>query len=126
MSAGGMICHLSDTFRIMYGERSLPPNRRRDVRRRFRRRVMKWLALYVPVSWPKGLRTLAQVDQARDGTPPSGFEQDRAELARFVKCVAAGELPTDVDHPYLGRLSAWEWRRWAYLQVDHHLRQFGV
>ncbi len=88
--------------------------------------MIKWLALYVPVPWPKGLRTLAQIDQARDGTRPSDFEQDRAELARFVERVAAGELPTEVEHPYLGRLSAWEWRRWAYLHVDHHLRQFGV
>jgi hypothetical protein len=30
------------------------------------------------------------------------------------------------EHPFLGKLSRAEWLRWAYLHMDHHLRQFGV
>jgi hypothetical protein len=125
MSAGAMVCHLSDAFRVMYGERALASSDRVDARRRLRRTVIKWIALYAPAHWPQGLRTVAAVDRDRDGTRPSDFDHDRADLVGLIERVAAGELPTDGEHPYLGRLSAWEWRRWAYLHVDHHLRQFG-
>lgn len=132
MSAGAMICHLSDTFRVMLGERASGVADLADLadldettRRRLRRTAIKWLALYVPIRWPHGLRTLPTVDLDRDGSRPGDFEHDRGELVRYAERVAAGELPTDGQHPMLGRLSAWEWRRWAYLHVDHHLRQFG-
>lgn len=126
MSAGGMVCHLTDTFRIMYGERSLTLADTLHTRRGIRRSVVKWIALYVPVRWPHGLRTLSQVDQDRDGTTPGDFERDRVELVGFIERVAGGDLPSDLEHPYLGRLSAWEWRRWAYVHVDHHARQFRL
>lgn len=125
MSAGAMVCHLSDTFRVMYGERALASSDRVDARHRLRRMVIKWIALYVPARWPRGLRTVAAVDHDRDGTRPSDFDHDRADLVHLIERVAAGDLPTDLEHPYLGLLSAWEWRRWAYVHVDHHLRQFG-
>jgi hypothetical protein len=29
-------------------------------------------------------------------------------------------------HPIFGKMSETDWMRWAYLHVDHHLRQFGL
>ena len=29
-------------------------------------------------------------------------------------------------HPIFGRMSRGAWLRWAYLHMDHHLRQFGA
>jgi hypothetical protein len=123
MSAHQMVCHLSDGYRILTGERitqlaasPLP------------RPMMKWIALYTPLRWPTGIRTTPDLDQHIGGTRPVGFDADAAELAKLVEQITnvprarfAGRL-----HPIFGRMSDSAWLRWAYLHADHHLRQFGV
>ena len=116
-----MLCHVADSLRVVIGERP------QDVRiTLFSRTVMKWIALYVPLPWPKGIRTGRTVDPRRDGTPPGAFARDLATLeeitARFVERSAAMSSP----HPLFGKLSPAEWLRWGYLHADHHLRQFGM
>jgi len=76
------------------------------ARRSLRRMAVTWIALYLPVHWRTGLKTVPSVDHDRGGTRPSDFVHDRAELVRLVERVAAGDLPTDDEHPYLGRCSA--------------------
>ncbi len=79
-----------------------------------------------PIPWPHGLRTAAMVDPERGGTPPAEFERDVAELRaaieRFVR-----ELPamSKRSHFVFGKLTEWEWARWAWRHMNHHLRQFG-
>jgi hypothetical protein len=61
------------------------------------------------------------------GTKPSEFEADRQELIRLTQLFR--QTPPDrsgVLHPIFGRMSSAQWLRWAYLHMDHHLRQFGV
>ena len=116
------ICHLNDSFKLALNERPIAaavvPLRP----------VVKFVALQLPLRWPKGrLRTLPEAEQGMGGTPPGDFEQDRGELlalmARFRSAAAGPSCPT---HPIFGRMTASDWRRWAYLHMDHHLRQFGV
>jgi hypothetical protein len=123
MSAHQMVCHLSDGYRILAGERTtdlaatpLP------------RPMMKWIALYAPLRWPRGIPTTADLDQGIGGTRPVDFDADAAELAKLVEDITnmprgrfAGRL-----HPIFGRMSDSAWLRWAYLHADHHLRQFGL
>lgn len=84
-------------------------------------------SLLVPIRWPKGFKTVPEVDQERRGTRPVEFQQDRAELrsriSRFVQIPEGFAWPS---HPYLGAMSAREWMRLGYLHTDHHLRQFSV
>ena len=123
MSAGQMICHLTDAFRGSMGE--LGGGKVPRPATLFGRTLMKWWALNLP--WPHGIRTAAAADQERGGTPPTTFENDIATLKattdRFVR-----ELPalSRRSHYYFGTLSEAQWARWGYQHMNHHLRQFGL
>jgi hypothetical protein len=116
------ICHLSDCFRMALSERPIA------VSTSPMKPVVKFVALHVPLRWPRGrLQTVPEAEQGIGGTPPMEFERDRGELlllmARFCSAEAGQYSPT---HPIFGGMTAKHWRRWAYLHMDHHLRQFGV
>jgi len=123
MSAHQMVCHLSDGYRVLTGQRTAPlaPSP-------LPRPVMKWIALYAPVRWPRGIPTTPDLDQTIGGTAPVNFDADVAELIGLLHDIAPdrrsrfhGRL-----HPIFGPMSGSAWLRWAYLHADHHLRQFGV
>lgn len=121
MTAHGMICHLADSFRGPMGDRFISP-----ATGLFQRTVMKWGALYFPMPWPKELPTRPEVDQAQGGTKPADFTRDRAELIALMQRFVDPARDSSRDtHPIFGRMSRNQWLRWAYLHMDHHLRQFG-
>jgi hypothetical protein len=121
MSAHQMICHLSDSFRLVLGEKPAS-----SVETFFKRTVMKWAALSLPIPWPHGTPTMPEVDQELGGTPPVDFEKDRQEVVSLTERFAGQPawLAT-AKHPFFGKMSVGEWMRWAYLHMDHHLRQFN-
>lgn len=122
MTPNQMICHLSDAFRTALNQRTV-----KSIANPFSRTVMKYFALYAPLRWPHGLPTMPENDQMKDGTPPDVFHSDRAELLRLLNRFCDPSLTFEgVSHPLFGNMSATQWRRWAYLHMDHHLRQFGV
>lgn len=122
MSAHQMVCHLNDSFRMATGERPV-----RCAPSLHQRTLIKWIAIYVPLRWPRGVVTAPEVNQEIGGTCPVDFASDLAELETRVKSVAARRgVTTWPMHPIFGRMSEAEWLRWSYLHVDHHLRQFGV
>jgi len=123
MSAHQMVCHLCDSCRILTGERPT-----QLAASPLPRPVMRWVALYAPLRWPRGILTTPELDQDLGGTRPVDFDTDVAELAALLDRIASdprgrfgGQL-----HPIFGRMSGSAWLRWAYLHADHHLRQFGV
>ncbi len=122
MTVGEMICHLRDAFRVAMREREA-----KSISTRFKRSVMKWAALELPIQWPHGVSTVGECEAGRGGTPPAEIESDLRELTklleRFTRLPRGFEYP---DHPIFGKLSHAEWQRWGYLHVDHHLRQFGA
>ena len=123
MSAHQMVCHLSDGCRLLMGQRTT-----RLAASPLPRPVMKWVALYMPVRWPRGVPTTPDLDQNVGGSSPVNFDADVAELQRFVDAIATdrcGQLDGRL-HPIFGPMSESAWLRWAYLHADHHLRQFGV
>ncbi len=85
---------------------------------------MKWVALRLPLKWPKGVATRPEMDQGVGGTPLAEFEKDRADLLSIVRRFC-GTANLPVPHPFFGTMSRQEWLRWGYLHADHHLRQFG-
>jgi hypothetical protein len=91
------------------------------------RTIVKWIALYLPLPWPAGILTRPELDQQLGGTRPGDFAADVAELEALLELIP--EQPKRFDgrpHPRFGRMSSAAWLRWAYLHMDHHLRQFGV
>ena len=117
-----MICHLNDAFKLYTGEITVvPPGFP------YPSKLLKWGCLFVPIPWPKGFKTVPEVDQEQGGTRPFEFQQDLAELRgrinRFTQIPEGFAWPS---HPHLGAMSPTEWMRLGYLHTDHHLRQFGV
>ncbi|HKV42403.1 MAG TPA: DUF1569 domain-containing protein [Blastocatellia bacterium] len=122
MTCNQMICHLTDSLKGVIGERSLSPKNNP-----FSRTVVKWVALRAPIRWPHGVKTRPEMDQMIGGTRPVEFEKDRLELEALLDRVTRPNRDFQWSaHPIFGRMSEWEWQRWAYLHADHHLRQFGV
>jgi hypothetical protein len=121
MSAHQMVCHCSDVFRMLVDQTPVSlatgwPQRT----------VIKWIALYAPLPWPSGILTRPELDQEFGGTKPSDFAADLTALEAMVGRVVEGIGTFDGRvHPIFGPLSQSAWLRWAYLHMDHHLRQFG-
>jgi hypothetical protein len=122
MSAHQMVCHLSDSFRLVTHQKAASP-----ATGLLQSTVIKWIALYAPLRWPAGVPTRPEMDQEFGGTPPGDFAADLAELVMLLEVVASPIAGYDYPaHPIFGRLSQAAWLRWAYLHMDHHLRQFGL
>ena len=119
MSVHQMVCHLCDAYRLPLGEKTASP-----ATGFLQRTIVKWIALQLPLKWPKGVATRPEMEQGVGGTSPVEFERDRAALLsivrRFCDTTAFAE-----PHPFFGAMSRQEWLRWGYLHADHHLRQFG-
>ena len=122
MTGPPMICHCADACRMARGEAAIV-----EVSSVLRRSLVKWVALYAPMRWPSGIQTVQELDQRTAGTAPSDFEADRAALAALLgTLVARPDGPAWPRHPIFGRMSERAWLRWAWLHMDHHLRQFGA
>ncbi len=122
MSAGQMICHLSDAIRVALGDRTAKP-----VKNRYNGPPMRWLALWLPLPWPHGVSTVPECDAKAGGSPPADFERDKGDLlALLERFTAQPNAVAQHAHPFFGPMTEKEWMRWGYLHADHHLRQFGA
>ncbi|MBZ5679449.1 MAG: DUF1569 domain-containing protein [Acidobacteriia bacterium] len=122
MSSHQMICHLSDGFRLYLGEMTAKP-----VPVSYPRLLLRWVALWLPMPWPTGFKTVPELDQHGGGTPPAQFDADMRELRSLIERFT--REPRDfagITHPHFGKMSESAWMRLGYLHADHHLRQFGA
>src|SRR5262245_8656366 len=83
MSAHQMVCHLSDSCRIVSGQRSTAA-----VATPLPRILMKWIALYAPMQWPAGILTTPELDQEIGGTRPNEFALDMAQLEALLDAIS--------------------------------------
>jgi len=120
MSVQGMVCHLTDAFRLPLGERTA--ERAPGI---VWRSGFKWIALRLPMQWPKGVKTRPEMEQGVGGTVPKDFAVDREELLAVLERFTVPCSTHRPAHPIFGRMTEAEWMRWGYLHTDHHLRQFG-
>jgi len=73
------ICHMSDAFRMSLKELQVAPSGRS------RGRLIRFVALTLPVPWPRGrIKTVPEVEQGAGGTPPTEFERDRKAFAEAL------------------------------------------
>ncbi|MGA3188472.1 MAG: DUF1569 domain-containing protein [Bryobacteraceae bacterium] len=120
MSCHQMVVHLSDSFLCGMGEKRASP-----ARAPMPRGIYKWLGLYVPMPWPRGLATRPEMEQGAGGTAPVEFSRDREKLVELIDRFTNAREDL-AKHPIFGEMSKKDWLRWGYLHCDHHLRQFGV
>jgi hypothetical protein len=122
MTPHQMVCHVADSLRMCMGE--TPASGRGGI---VHRTVVKWIVLYAPLRWPRGILTSPEIDQELAGTRPGDFAADVARVEALVELVTTQRGRADWPlHPVLGRMSGAAWLRWGYLHMDHHLRQFGA
>ena len=121
MTPNEMMCHLADSFEVGLGERLFAP-----ADTRMRRTVLKYVALRTSYTWPQGLKTRPEVDQAAGGTRPIDFERDRTRLVTLMRRFAAPHSTCGGSHPFFGPMTREEWMIWGYRHTDHHLRQFAL
>lgn len=123
MNPAEMLCHLGDASDAVLGRRK-PPGAAGTNHLPL---PVKWLMLYTPMPFPKGVETRPGVNPRKEGTRPGDFEKDRARVLDGLRSLAVatadGVSPT---HFRFGKMSLSAWHHWAYKHVDHHLRQFGL
>jgi len=119
MDAHQMLVHLGDGAEAVLKRRPFTaPSRPAS-------RVLKWVALRLPVPWPRGVRSGAE--PASRVLSAEAFPADRDRAVRTLRELAAAPDDALVDrHPIFGPMRRVEWQRWAFLHTDHHLRQFGL
>jgi hypothetical protein len=118
MSAHQMIVHLGDAAEAVL--------QRRNFAAPFRppRRIMKFVALNLPLPWPRNIRTGAP---PAPPVPADAFDRNRARAVATLRELASAPADALVaTHPIFGPMTQADWHRWAFLHIDHHLRQFGI
>jgi len=120
MTPHQMVCHLSDSFLAVLGER--PASSKETW---LSRTLVKWIALHTSLPWPHGVPTRPEVDQKIGGTKPVEFDADREKVISLIRRFVRADT-TYGRHPGFGAMSRDEWMLWGYGHVDHHLRQFGL
>ena len=93
MSAHQMVCHLADWSRMALGQRAVSP-----ATGVLQRTLLKVVVLYVPLPWPSGIRTSAEVDQERGGTRPVDFAAARPKGHPTEAARACGWRPAWTTH----------------------------
>ncbi|HLJ88367.1 MAG TPA: DUF1569 domain-containing protein [Candidatus Angelobacter sp.] len=122
MSVQQMVCHLTDGFLLYMGEKTAQP-----AATLLPGKLLKWGALWTPLPWPHGFKTVPELDQETGGTSPDNFETDVARLQQCVRRFTDNhkDFAWPSAHPHFGSMSEADWQRLAYLHADHHFRQFG-
>lgn len=117
-----MLCHLGDACAMVTLERP----RARPVRVR-QRRLVKYVWLWLPKQWPRGVPTNPMHDPKVDGTRPGDFDRDRQRVLNALRTIAAAHAGSvEPGHGLFGTMTTRDWQRWAYRHTDYHLRQFGT
>jgi hypothetical protein len=117
-----MFCHLGDACEMVTLERP----RTQPVRVR-QRPLAKYVWLWLPKGWPRGVPTNPMHDPRVDGTRPRDFDGDRRRVVNALRTIAsAGHGSLEPGHGLFGTMTTRDWQRWAYRHTDYHLRQFGT
>jgi hypothetical protein len=117
-----MLCHLGDACEMVTLERP----RAQPVRVR-QRRLVKYVWLWLPKQWPRGVPTNPMHDPRVDGTRPGDFVRDRKRVLNALRTIAAARAGSlEPGHGLFGTMTTRDWQRWAYRHTDYHLPQFGT
>ena len=119
ISVHQMVVHLGDGAEAALARRPFSaPSRRAS-------RVLKWIALRLPLPWPHGIR--AGADPATRAVSANAFTADRDRAVQTLRRTGRRAGKRVGSPPSIfGAMSRADWQRWAFLHTDHDLRQFGL
>jgi hypothetical protein len=118
MTAPRMLAHMTDAFRMAFGELPVTP-KHVPIARMF---PVKQLFLHV-MPFPKNAPTARELISRT----PDDFDAERAVMrAQMERMDAAAPSIVYASHPIFGQLTEAQWGVLAHKHLDHHLRQFGV
>ncbi len=120
MSVLQMLTHVDGAFRMAVGELYV------DSVRLPMTKMARWYILCSGIPWPRNYPTVAELDKAGSPNGPVNFDQCRTGLIERVRRFGLPFVTLMPEHPMLGPMTRWEWMRWGFLHIDHHLRQFGL
>src|SRR3954470_3459381 len=103
MTPHEMVCHLSDSFLAVLGER--PASSKETW---LSRTVVKWLAIHTSLPWPHGTPTTPEVNQDIGGTKPVEFERDRTRALELLRRFVQPDTRY-ARHPAFGAMTREEW-----------------
>ena len=118
MSAGEMVCHVREAFRVATGVKPVAP-----MKTALPPGAMKWLGLSLPMQWPKNLETVRELKEGVE-CRPKVFAEDYDGLCKAMEDFLR-TTGNRTPHAIFGTMTPKDWMRWGYLHTDHHLRQFG-
>ena len=122
LTAGNLLPHLTDPFRIALGEFDVQP-----VRSFISTPLGRFMAIFLMPCWPKGAPTNPKTDISKEGRKGKVFEQDRQELVEVIeRFIVACSSRRFHEHPMFGKLSNKTWGMVMNKHLDHHFRQFNI
>ena len=111
-----MVCHLSDGFKMYMGLKPVSP-----ASLPYPRSLLKWVAPWAPIPWPKGFNTVPELDQQAGGTPPMEFDNDVRELQSLVDCFTRKPRAFQWQvHPQLARClrpNGCDWNTFTWITI---------
>ena len=118
LDAARCVAHLSDSFRITFGE--LTPEFKPNF---LSTPLGRWLIIESPMPWPKAKIKVPPVFFTTP--PPADFTEGIDALVARVERFARPDQEQWGASPAFGNLSPAQWARLGGRHLDHHLRQFG-
>ena len=118
MDVEQMVWHVGLAYRGALGEFPMAPDHRGPEE------LVKVMALWSPLPWPKGVKTVPELEEAIAEGSAAAFSVVQAAALDGARRVAAGAGLVE-RHPMMGAMTVKDWHRWGFLHADHHLRQFG-
>jgi hypothetical protein len=91
-----------------------------------KQRIIRTLIMRVVGRIPKGRQQPKAVTDAMAAQPRLSFEEERQRLLDATARFASFEGTMSGRHPIFGPMKTANWGRFAWMHLDHHLRQFGV
>ncbi len=117
-SVSGMMFHCITIHHSILSNRD---NRQKPT---LKQRIMTTFVLQMMKRLPKGIKTNPQYLQPKEDI--TSFEENKSRLIESIQSFAKRNENIYGTHPLLGPLNTKQWRRFVYMHLDHHLRQFGV
>lgn len=89
-----------------------------------KQKVIRTIVLRGLRQLPKGVQTKPRYIRPKEDTTTFLANKNRLLLSISHIVNHAGDIYG--SHPFFGPLNTTKWRRFLYMHLDHHLRQFGV
>lgn len=122
LTAGNLLPHLTDPFKIAMGEMEAIP-----VKSFFLTGIGKFAAIFLMPRWPKGAPTHPKTNIRLEGRKGSDFQADKKELIEaMVRFIEHYSMISFYPHPIFGKLSNKTWAIVMNKHLDHHFRQFKL